>query len=156
MQQDVVPGAIASSLVILRARPQLNQRFLLAYLNSPIGKAAIANYENGSAQPNLGARDVAKFQIPLPPLAIQRKIAAVLASFDDLIEINNRRVNRLQEMARRIYHEWFVDYRYPGHEAVAMVDSEFGPIPHGFAVRRLSELADLVRGRSYRSDELVS
>ncbi len=64
--------------------------------------------------------------IALPPLAIQRKIAAILSAYDDLIENNNRRIKLLEEMAQRIYREWFVDFRYPGHEGVPLVDSELG------------------------------
>ena len=65
----------------------------------------------------------------------QRKIAAVLSAYDDLIENNNRRIKLLEEMAQRIYREWFVDFRYPGHEDVPLVDSELGPIPKGWDSR---------------------
>ena len=74
------------------------------------------------------SRDV---EFPLPPLDTQRKIAAILSAYDDLIENNNRRIKLLEEMAQRIYREWFVDFRYPGHENVRLVDSELGPIPRG-------------------------
>ena len=75
------------------------------------------------------------YQIPLPPLPTQRKIAAILSAYDDLIENNNRRIKLLEEMAQRIYREWFVDFRYPGHEDVPLVDSELGPIPDGVGGR---------------------
>ena len=54
--------------------------------------------------------------VAFPPLPIQRKIAAILSAYDDLIENNSRRIKLLEEMAKRIYREWFVDFRYPGHE----------------------------------------
>ena len=76
--------------------------------------------------------------VPIPPLPTQRKIAAILSAYDDLIENNNRRIKLLEEMAQRIYREWFVDFRYPGHEDVPLVDSELGPIPEGWAVGRLA------------------
>ena len=58
----------------------------------------------------------------------------VLDSIDDLIENNRRRVEVLEEMARAIYREWFVKFRYPGHEDVPLVDSALGPIPEGWEV----------------------
>ena len=81
---------------------------------------------------------------PLPPLPTQRKIAAILSAYDDLIENNNRRIKLLEEMAQRIYREWFVDFRYPGHEDVPLVDSELGPIPKGWNVQPLSDAAQIV------------
>ncbi len=73
----------------------------------------------------------------LPPLATQRKIAAILSAYDDLIENNTRRIEILEEMAQRIYREWFVHFRFPGHEDVPLVDSELGPIPEGWERRPL-------------------
>ena len=84
--------------------------------------------------------------MPLPPLPTQRKIAAVMSAYDDLIENNNRRIGILEEMARRIYREWFVEFRYPGHEDVTLVDSELGPIPDGWQVGTLDDLVVLQRG----------
>ena len=82
-----------------------------------------------------------QIRLPLPPLTIQRKIAAILSAYDDLIENNNRRIKLLEEMAQRIYREWFVDFRYPGHENVQLVDSELGPIPQGWRVAAFADLA---------------
>ena len=65
----------------------------------------------------------------IPPIPIQRKITAILSAYDDLIENNSRRISLMEEMARRVYREWFVDLRYPGHENVPLMDSELGPIP---------------------------
>jgi type I restriction enzyme S subunit len=84
--------------------------------------------------------------IELPELVVQRKIAAILSAYDDLIENNNRRIKLLEEMAQRIYREWFVDFRYPEHESVALVDSELGPIPDGWRLVSLSEVADTQYG----------
>jgi type I restriction enzyme S subunit len=72
----------------------------------------------------------------------------VVSAYDDLIENNNRRIKLLEEMAQRIYREWFVDFRYPGHEAVPLVESELGSIPEGWCSRPLSSLAKVVMGQS--------
>ena len=68
----------------------------------------------------------------LPPLPDQRRIASILSAYDDLIENNTRRIAILEEMARRIYEEWFVRFRFPGHEGVRMVESELGLVPEGW------------------------
>lgn len=96
-------------------------------------------------------------QIPLPDLDTVRQQAAigVLQTIDDLIANNRRRVEVLEEMARTIYREWFVRFRFPGHENVELVDSELGPIPERWQVRKVGDVARLIRGRSYRKHELV-
>ena len=88
----------------------------------------------------------------------QRKIAAILSAYDDLIENNNRRIKLLEEMVQRIYREWFVDFRYPGHEDVPLVDSELGPIPRGWDDRqRLRDASPRIRRATQpqRSDTAV-
>jgi type I restriction enzyme S subunit len=77
----------------------------------------------GTAQKNLLLRDMRAFTVDVPPLPTQRKIAAILSAYDDLIENNTRRIKILEEMAQALYHEWFVNFRFPGHENVQMVDS---------------------------------
>ena len=69
----------------------------------------------------------------------QRKIAAVLSAYDDLIENNTRRIKILEEMAQAIYREWFVEFRFPGHEQVEMVESQLGLIPQGWEVVTASQ-----------------
>ena len=80
--------------------------------------------------------------VSLPPLPVQRRIADILSAYDDLIENNNRRIAILEEMAQNLYREWFVHFRFPGHEHVKMVDSELGPIPEGWEVKKLGEMRD--------------
>ena len=72
-----------------------------------------------------------------PPLLLQHKIASILSAYDDLIENNTRRIKILEEMAQIIYNEWFVKFRFPGHENVKMVESELGMIPEGWEVKKL-------------------
>lgn len=84
-------------------------------------------------------------ELLLPPLPAQRCIASVLSAYDDLIENNTRRIAILEEMARRIYEEWFVRFRFPGHENVRMVESELGLVPEEWRVATLGELVGDVR-----------
>ena len=104
---------------------------------------------------NLSAGAVRLVNIPTPPLDTQRKIAAVLSGYDDLIENNRRRIKLLQEMAERIYREWFVEFRYPGHEAVPLTESSLGQIPEGWSEAQVRDIASFVRGRSYKGADLV-
>ncbi len=82
----------------------------------------------------------------LPPLPIQRKIAAILSAYDDLIENNTRRIALLEAMAQALYREWFVRFRFPGHQSVPMVDSPLGPIPQGWQVVKLGSLVETQYG----------
>ncbi len=87
-------------------------------------------------------------ELLIPLLLIQRKIAAILSAYDDLIENNTRRIEILEEMARSLYREWFVNFRFPGHEQVKMVNSELGLIPEGWEVKKIDKLGLLGRGKS--------
>jgi len=91
--------------------------------------------------PNLNKDDLERFQIPYPPN--RGKVVEVLSAYDDLIENNLRRIAILEEMARAIYQEWFVEFRYPGHDSAALVQSDLGEIPDGWRVCRLSEVASV-------------
>ena len=86
----------------------------------------------------------------------QNHIVSVLSSYDDLIENNEKRIKTLEEMAQLLYTEWFVKFKFPGHEKVKIIDSgtEYGKIPHGWDVKKLSEVASFVRGCSYSSEEI--
>jgi len=102
---------------------------------------------NGSTVPHLNMSDIRSLKLPeLPELAIQRRVGLVIASFDDLIENNRRRIEILEEMARLLYREWFVHFRFPGHEDVELVDSELGPIPQGWTVEPTGKMFDAVGG----------
>ena len=94
-------------------------------------------------QPEFQTKDVARLRYSFPPLPTQRKIAAILSAYDDLIENNTRRIQILEEMAQALYREWFVHFRFPGHENVRMVDSgtELGEVPDGWEVREMQEVS---------------
>ncbi len=113
--------------------------------------AALGAHCDQDADLDIRVRHSSRLAIPIPPLSTQRKIAAILSAYDDLIENNNRRIKILEEMAQRIYREWFVDFRYPGHENVPLVDSELGPIPEGGRRDRSeTSLSDHVGGSAVR------
>jgi len=104
----------------------------------------------GAANPTLNRNHIHTLPIRYPPLPIQRKIAGILSAYDRLIENNTRRIEILEEMARSIFREWFVKFRFPGHEQVQMVDSELGLIPEGWEVVKIGDVAEVGRGSSPR------
>lgn len=106
------------------------------YLLNTVDFAATAT---GTALPYLTVATLSGIHVQIPEVVTQRAIAAVLDQVDDLIESNRRRVELLEQMARAIYREWFVHFRYPGHEEVPLVDSALGPIPQGWDVMPVSK-----------------
>jgi len=146
---------INSGMVIFRCeRNKILPLFLFQYLRSPIFQAQINAFRSGVAQPQLPICDIKRMSISIPSLPEQYVITSILSAYDDLIENNTRRIQILEEMAQRIYQEWFVNFRFPGHEKVRFVNSELGKIPEGWEVKPLEDIADLYRGKSYRSSDL--
>jgi type I restriction enzyme S subunit len=107
--------------------------YLLRTLNLSSQNAA-------GAVPGVNRNHLHMLTVRVPPLHIQRKIAGVLSAYDDLIENVTRRIAILEEMAQSLYREWFVEYRFPGHERVRFVDSPLGKIPAGWKVIPLKEI----------------
>lgn len=101
------------------------------------------NFNSGSAQQSLNRNFIYPIPVHIPPLPIQCRIADILAAYDDLIENNTRRIAILEEMARRIYEEWFVHFRFPGHENFPLVESEMGLIPEGWKSVAVPEVIEL-------------
>ena len=107
--------------------------------------AVIKSVAGGVATPIVKKSTFAGIVVNVPSLSTQHKIAAILGNYDDLIENNTRRIKILEELAQTIYREWFVEFRFPGHENVKMVESELGLIPQGWEVGKLGDLAEAVR-----------
>jgi type I restriction enzyme S subunit len=97
----------------------------------------------GVRTPILNKSAFSVFEVTLPPFDLQCRIAAILSTYDDLIENNTRRIAILEEMARRIYEEWFVNYRFPGYESVPLVESELGLVPKGWQVNSIKSIAKI-------------
>ncbi|TWU02222.1 restriction endonuclease subunit S [Stieleria varia] len=115
----------------------------------------IASIASGAATPIVNKTTFAGFEISIPPLPTQRKIASILSAYDDLIENNTRRIAILEEMAQAIYREWFVNFRFPGHENVKLVDSPLGQIPEGWETGVVNDLLKLLSGFAFKSKTFV-
>jgi type I restriction enzyme S subunit len=139
---DSIIGFIANS-------EKADVRFIKYYLTTI--KPQLRSITKGATQDNLSVSKLLLFDILTPPLPIQRKIAGILSAYDDLIENNTRRIEILEEMARSIYREWFVNFRFPGHEQVQMVDSELGPIPEGWKITSIGNHINTQKGYAFKS-----
>lgn len=147
------PDAVfASYLVRFRVTKDVCAGFVGAIVQSQPYKDWVKSQAGGSAQPNANAQILGQFELPLPPLATQRRIASILSAYDDLIEVNRRRIAVLEEMARGLFEEWFVRFRFPGHEAVPILDTPDGALPEGWTWGTLGDLLSLPYGKALKAD----
>ena len=144
--EHLLPARVNQHVSLVRIDPNLADSYYVLYcINSPIYKHQLLTLaQGGTTREALTKEIIGNFEIPLPPLPTQRKIAAVLSAYDDLIENNTRRIEILEEMARAIYREWFIEFRFPGHEQVPMVESELGLIPQGWEVKSLGDVTSVI------------
>ena len=123
--------------------------YVYYYLSQEDVKVSLASKAGGAAnQANISPTDVKNLMIPFPDINIQSRISSILRTYDDLIENNQRQIKLLKETAQRLYKEWFVDLRYPGHENVLVVDG----VPEGWQKKTLSDIADVIMGQSPKSE----
>ena len=124
----------------------LDSRFLYYWLGSPQGKAELQKATIGSSQSAFTIVLLKGMEIELPPLPVQRRIAGILSAYDELTENSQRRIRLLEAMARALYREWFVHFRFPGHEKHPHVASPLGDIPQGWEVLPIGRLAKIILG----------
>ncbi|MFM7551094.1 MAG: restriction endonuclease subunit S [Cyanobacteriota bacterium] len=135
-----------NTVCISSERSRIEPTFLYFALNSGALRDQIESLVGGASQGTISLKSIRKLQIPLPPLPIQRRIAGILSAYDELIENSQRRIKILESMARGLYREWFVHFRFPGHEHHPRVPSPLGEIPEGWEVKKLGTLADISWG----------
>lgn len=124
----------------------LNLKFLYYFLL--LNRDYFSQTATGATVKSLRLPIIADFPVILPSISDQKQIADVLSTYDDLIENNSRRIQILEQMAQEIYKEWFVNFRFPGHEKVKMIDSgtDFGKIPEGWEIEKVKDFVDFARG----------
>ena len=128
----------------------LNQLFFFHYLQLDNVVDWIEKNAIGATMLNLSTSIFNRLPIHLPPLATQHRIAKILSAYDDLIENNLRRIKLLEEMAQKTYEEWFVRFKFPGHET-AVFDEETG-LPEGWKKRDLKEYISVKHGYAYKGE----
>ena len=106
-------------------------------------KKKFQQISQGTAQDNLSWEKLSTIKFPTPSLDIQRKIADILSAYDNLIENNQKQIRLLEEAARRLYKEWFVDFRFPGYESVSIIDG----IPEGWKQTTIDAIVPIITGK---------
>jgi type I restriction enzyme S subunit len=142
-----LPALLVQRVARMRGCNGLTTDYLRYLIGSSDFTDHVLSIITGVNVPHISGRDIKAFKFKLPPLPTQQCIAAILSAYDDLIENNTRRIAILEEMARRLYEEWFVHFRFPGHEEV-----EFdGELPEGWSYVPLKTVARLRSGYAFKS-----
>ena len=138
-----------NTLVVFPASERFDTKFLFYLLTD----AKLSRYAGGAAQPLVTQTVLKQAEVTVPALLVQRHIAGILSAYDDLIENNQRRIKVLETMARALYREWFVEFRFPGHERLPRVASPLGDIPQGWEAVPFKMLLASMTGGDWGSDQ---
>ena len=142
-----------ADLVVITPSKELNPYYLAAIFNSAWGMASIAGNLVGVAQQHFNIGAAKELEISLPVRSTQDRIAGILSAYDELMANSQRRIRILEEMACALYREWFVEFRFPGHEKLPHPASHPGDIPQGWGVKPFSALASYVNGYAFKPDD---
>lgn len=126
-----------------RLRPsngRLDRDFLRFVIGGPDFENYVRPITTGVNVPHISGQQILNFEFALPALSAQRRIADILSAYDELIDNSLKRIRILEEMSRALYREWFVHFRFPGHENFSRVASPLGDIPKGWEVKKLGDL----------------
>lgn len=146
--------ALAQRIILLRAKPGLLDPLYLFYaLQSDFGQGELKARASGTTVLGIKQSELRKVRIPVFPLPVQQRIAGILSAYDELIENSQRRIKILETMARALYREWFVHFRFPGHESVPRVPSPLGEIPQGWEVKKLGDVAEFKYGKALKKED---
>lgn len=148
-------GCLGRRMALIRTDPQkVDVRFLLYYFFTAEWRAVIRrNMLTGATVDRIPLTTFPDFPVRVPTLPIQRRIAGILSAYDELIENSQRRIKILESMARALYREWFVHFRFPGHENHPRVASAVGEIPMGWEVKKLGDVLDLNYGKGLKKED---
>ena len=135
--KEDVPAVFASYLVRLLVNSiDVDRHYVGLCVESNLFKEYIQSISNGSAQPNANAQMISSFEINLPPLSTQHRIATILSRYNSLIENYQKQIKLLEEAAQRLYKEWFVDLRFSGHENTNIIDG----VPEGWEKKTIDDV----------------
>ena len=147
-------GCLGRRMALIRTDPRrVDVRFLLYYFFTEEWRAVIRkNMLTGATVDRIPLTSFPDFPVKAPQLSVQQRIADVLSAYDELIENNRRRIRILETMARALYREWFVEFRFPGHERLPRVASRCGDIPKGWEIKKVGDIAENIRRNVPKGD----
>lgn len=139
-------GSCSNDVLVLKA----NERVYPKYLYYVLSDKNFFNYDTvtskGTKMPRGNKNAIMKYLVPKRNMQVQHRIASILSAYDDLIENNTKRIRLLEKTAENLYKEWFVRFRFPGHEQVEFGDSKYGKLPNTFDIVRMNEVFDYYIG----------
>ena len=142
-----IEACFPDSVIGFNAYPDKADTRFVKYLFDAVLKMRFQSFTQGAAQDNLSQEKLLSIKFPVPAPIVQKNIADILSAYDDLMENNRRRIALLEEAARLLYREWFVHFRFSGHEHVKFDDG----LPEGWGWKPLIEIAEVVMGQSPKS-----
>jgi hypothetical protein len=140
VRQIVRPTLIDNNMMGAIPKTDTVSSDFLYYL---LGNFDIASTSNGTALPYITVSVLGNIKFVVPPLDVQRRIADILSAYDDLMELNTRRIAILEEIVRRLYEEWFIKFRFPDHQAATFVQQGSGFVPDKWSTKTLASIADV-------------
>lgn len=141
--KDAIPNMkIQKALHRVRVHDCLDYRYLFYWFLWAGKRGALEQYFTGATIKHMPGQKLKNVMIDKPPIETQRRIADILSAYDDLIENNRKQIKLLEEAAQRLYKEWFVDLRFPGHEHTKIVDG----VPEGWGKLHISDVCDTIGG----------
>lgn len=143
------PMAFNQSCYGVRAKENVDQNYLFYLLKSSVPK--LTQIVHGAVFDTITKDSFDQVNVSVPDLPTQKKIAEILSAYDEKIENNNKIIKNLEETAQTIFNEWFVNFKFPGHEKVKLVDSEMGEIPEGWEVGVIEDLIRVESGFPFSS-----
>lgn len=129
-------GGCSNDVLVFRANDNIDSTFLYYVLSDDSFFDHMMSSANGTKMPRGNRKLIPSFEIPLPPLSTQHRIASILSRYDSLIENYQKQIKLLEEAAQRLYKEWFVDLRFPGHENTNIVDG----VPEGWEKKTIADV----------------
>ena len=146
---DDFPANTNQAVAIIRFNSKDDLDFIYYYMTQKSFNIYVNSITAQAAQPNINLEQIGKLKINLPSLLIQKKIASILSAYDSLIENNNKRIKILEQMAENLYKEWFVRFRFPGHETTPIENG----IPQGWHIEKLSSIFEVKYGKDHKNIE---
>ena len=144
--RETVPFVFQRHIAILRPNDAILPQFLYYTMLSRDFYMMADAAALGAAQRTVSLTALRNMKIAVPPMDVQKKIVDILSAYDDLIENTQKQIKLLEEAAQRLYTEWFVDLRFPGHETTPITDG----IPEGWQVKSMNDIAEYINGYAFK------